>query len=400
MRRRLTWILFIAANSLLAQSYVNLRGKVFDQKSKQPLPLATISIKNFSLGTRTNNAGEFELYIPADLKNDTLLVSYIGHETFKEKISDFMDSKIIFLEETSIQLNDVTVTADGARKLVEQALRAIPLVFPTQSYLIKGFHRSWEKMESDSGSYPGTLIEAAVTVYDQGYLPKKNGKRPKEEIYLNEIRRSCLGSGWDYSGNGLRDLFNRNLVKYCRATAFIFLKSFLEFPNNLIYEWEGTTKMDDEDMAIVRVEIPNAQKFPVYYKIYISEMDNAILRFDVVGQKNNIDYSIGPWHTDNLFETYIFKRFQKRPYLSYCKIQYTIKKLDPMRKRILRTENYYREFQVNNVVTQDVEERRKALATRKAKEKSLALQSNAYNEDFWKSYNMILENPLDKEIVK
>jgi len=71
-----------------------------------------------------------------------------------------------------------------------------------------------------------------------------------------------------------------------------------------------------------------------------------------------------------------------------------------MRKKIIRTENYHREFQVNNVVTKDVEEKRKMLVTRKATEKSLALQSNVYNEAFWESYNMVLENPLDKEIIE
>ena len=118
------------------------------------------------------------------------------------------------------------------------------------------------------------------------------------------------------------------------------------------------------------------------------------------GSKDEIDYSKGPWHTETLFETYIFKRYRQKPFLNYCKIQYTIKKLDQKKKKVLRVEDYYRELHVNNVVTTGVEEKRKSLSSKKAKDVSLALHSKVYNETFWKNYNMILENPINIEIVK
>jgi hypothetical protein len=401
MKSRFALFILILPTISFSQESLALKGKALDEKLKLPLPLAIVSVKNSSIGTMTNEAGEFELHVPAELKNDTLTISYLGYNTFRDRVSNFKDYKVIFLVEEPTHLKEITVTSDGARKLVELALKAIPRVCPNTPYLMEGFHRSWEKMETDSGSYPGTLIEAAVTIYDPGYLSKKNGDHGKEEIYLNEVRRSLLMKGWDYgSGNGFRYLLNKNLVRYNRAMAFVFLKSFFDFPNNLIYEWAGTTKMDGEDLSIIRVEIPNARKFPAYYEVYISETDNAILRFDVFGEKTEIDYSIGPWHTDKLIETYIFKRYQCKPYLSYSKTQYTIKRLDQKQKKVLRTEDYFREFQVNNIVIDEVEGKRKALASQKSKEVSLALQAKSYNESFWKSYNVILDNPLDKEIVK
>ena len=174
----------------------------------------------------------------------------------------------------------------------------------------------------------------------------------------------------------------------------------MDFPNNLIYKWEGTTEINDESLSIVKIEIPNAKKFPAFYRIYISEEDHAILRFDLCGLKKEIDYTLGPWHTESINETYIFKRYENKPYLSYAKIQYTIKNLDPIKKKVLRTEDYYRELLVNNVIITNVEERRKSLSGQKSKEVSLGLQAKKYNEAFWKNYNVIRDNPLDKEIIQ
>ena len=45
----------------------------------EPLPFATIALKNKGKGTVSNNNGEFGLKITPDLFNDTLSVSYLGY---------------------------------------------------------------------------------------------------------------------------------------------------------------------------------------------------------------------------------------------------------------------------------------------------------------------------------
>ncbi len=403
MKATVLWLFLITTNTVVAQTYFEVSGKVIDLHTRAALPYANITIKNSSLGTVSNELGEFDFFIPIDLKNDTLLISYIGYETFRDKVSSLNEIKEFYLTESPIVLSDVTVSSDGARKLVEDAMNAIPLLYPTVPYLMEGFHRSWEIVDfTDSITYPGTLIEAAVTVYDPGYVSKRSGNTNKEEIYVNEIRRSAIMEGWNYgSGNALTSLLDKNLVKYNRETAFIFLQSFLKFPNDLIYEWVGFSKINDENVSVISIEIPNAQRFPAFYKVYVSEEDHAILQFELFGEKKEIEYTLGPWHIEQLNFKYIFKRYEKKIYLSYIKQQYTIKNLDQAKKRIIRTENYSREFLVNKITTLDVEDRRKSLAPLKAaRGASLATQTKVYNEAFWKNYNLILENPLDKKLIK
>ena len=54
----------------------SIEGHVYDNETKQPIPLATVIIKNTNFGVYTTEDGEF--YINTALSNDTLLISYIG----------------------------------------------------------------------------------------------------------------------------------------------------------------------------------------------------------------------------------------------------------------------------------------------------------------------------------
>ena len=56
-----------------------ITGIIIDEETFEPLPFATIGLKNKGKGTVTNNNGEFGLKITPDLFNDTLSVSYLGY---------------------------------------------------------------------------------------------------------------------------------------------------------------------------------------------------------------------------------------------------------------------------------------------------------------------------------
>jgi hypothetical protein len=342
--------------------------------------------------------GEFDFFVPSVFKNDTLVISYVGYKTFKKTVTGSITLSIFSLEEEAVVLNEVVVSSDGAKRLVEDALKSIPLIYPTQPYLLEGFHRSWEKIDfTDSITYPGTLIESAITIYDPGYGQKKESPKSAEETYLTEVRRSAIMDGWDYGGNMLKQLLQQNLLRHNKATT-LFVKSFLDFPNSFSYEWEGSTKINNENISIVKVEIPNNRNIPAYFRIYISENDKAILKFELHGGQKEIDFTKYDWHTDNVNATYIFKRYMGKPYLSYCIFEYTIKKLDLIKKKVVRTEDYFKELLVNNVIDTDVEEKRKALGPA-SKGNSLAMQAKPYNQAFWENFNLIKENPVDTKII-
>lgn len=389
---------FLASTCYCQDDFIKVSGKIIDNRTKEPLAYANVSISKSSIGTVSNSIGEFDFFIPYAFKDDTLIISYVGYTTLKQSVSVSASVKNFNLDEVAVVLNEVVVSSDGAKKLIEEAFRAIPVAYQTQPYLLEGFHRSWEKIYfTDSITYPGTLIESAVTIYDPGYDQKKESPKYAEEIYLNEVRRSAIMEGWNYDGNWLRQLLQQNLLRHNKVN-ILFVKSFLDFPNTLIYEWSSTTKIDGENINIVTVEIPNNRKFPAIFTIYISEEDNAILRFDLKGSQKEMDFSQYDWHTENISATYIFKRYLGKPYLSYAKMQYTIKKLDLVKKRVVRTEDYFKELLVNKIIDTNVEAARKSLGL-VSKANSLALQAKPYNQIFWEKFNLIKENPIDNEII-
>jgi hypothetical protein len=58
-----------------------LKGAVADAESGEALPFASIMVLNQNLGTTADMTGHFSLKLPEDLRNDTLVVSYIGYNT-------------------------------------------------------------------------------------------------------------------------------------------------------------------------------------------------------------------------------------------------------------------------------------------------------------------------------
>ncbi|NOT77352.1 MAG: hypothetical protein HOP08_20725 [Cyclobacteriaceae bacterium] len=383
-------------NTLKGQDLINISSRVIDKKTRSPLAFANIGIKGESIGTVSNEIGEFDFFLSSQFLNDSLVISFLGYKTFKEKISNLKASKEIGLEELPTLLEEITVSANSAEKIIKDAQKAITDNYPIAPYLMEGFHRSWEKLDSaDVKSYPGTLIEAAVMIYDPGY----DSKKTKEKIYINEVRKSNLNAGWNYSnGNWLSNLLERNLIKYPRNAGWLFIKNFFDFSADMKYSWDGTIQFNGENLSVIKVEVKNSKNFPAVYKIYVSETDHAILRFELSGAKNEIEYSMGEWHTEMMDVTYIFRRYENRVFLQYARNQYKIRKLDVKNRKVLRTEDYFREVLVNDIKLDSVKEIYKLLDDDNMA-RSLALSKKPYDEQFWKNYNVIKANPLNKEVI-
>lgn len=93
---------------------VTVRGKVVDKKGLL-LPGVTVLIKGTTIGTATNNKGEFTLDIP-ERDSVTLVFSFVGMKTHTEVVSELkpdMAPLTITMEEEAETLDDVVVTGYG-----------------------------------------------------------------------------------------------------------------------------------------------------------------------------------------------------------------------------------------------------------------------------------------------
>ena len=100
--------LFITTSFLYSQT---LSGKVFDIKTKQPLMAVSIYFDNTTIGTTTDEFGNFNIEY-SDAIQSNLIISYLGYETVI--VSDYRSKSNITvkLKEALNQLNEVVVYAD------------------------------------------------------------------------------------------------------------------------------------------------------------------------------------------------------------------------------------------------------------------------------------------------
>lgn len=128
-------------------------GRVIDSNTKEPLIGASIMIKGTTIGTVSNDDGNFELSLPNNA--DKLQVSYIGYITQVLPISNSQMN--IYMRENQNSLDEVVVTGYGAQNKAEEALQG-----RIAGVQIRGVSSMKAKLESTP--LPTTQVENQTNV--------------------------------------------------------------------------------------------------------------------------------------------------------------------------------------------------------------------------------------------
>ena len=102
----------IITHSVFAQSTFIVSGKIIDADSKLPMTLASVFAENTTIGTATDAAGNFKLYLPHGGYN--LVVTYTGYNTEIKRISTAGDNDnniVIEIKQQQKDMADVVVKA-------------------------------------------------------------------------------------------------------------------------------------------------------------------------------------------------------------------------------------------------------------------------------------------------
>jgi hypothetical protein len=97
-----------------------ISGFVFDKKSKESLPYATIKLLNTESYTIANEDGKFEFVIKQNMKVDSLEIRFMGFQTKRVAISEIKNDKFIYLSPNVASLNEVYVTNKKGNKKKKQ----------------------------------------------------------------------------------------------------------------------------------------------------------------------------------------------------------------------------------------------------------------------------------------
>lgn len=143
-----------------------LRGRVMDSRSGKPLPYATLALFGTSLGSITNQSGEFSFKIPTDLKDPMLVVSFMGYKNLLLPISyPLVDAHVIRLEKDVISLQEVIIRYTDPVLLVAEAIRRIPENYLDDHSTMTAFYRESVKRNDHCMVYSEAVLDVAKGPY-------------------------------------------------------------------------------------------------------------------------------------------------------------------------------------------------------------------------------------------
>src|SRR5664279_15913 len=158
-----------------------IRGKVIDSKTSEPVPYATVRLKNSKFGVISNAEGDFRILNNPRFQSDSLIVSCIGFHSLSVAFSVLKTSGMNNLKivPNIYSLNEVRVTARKRRLspeiIIDRALRNIKKNNPAIPFSYVSYYRDYQK---DSSNYLN-LNEAIIQTLDKGfaYAPDSNRYR-------------------------------------------------------------------------------------------------------------------------------------------------------------------------------------------------------------------------------
>lgn len=130
MSLRFSWLLatlLLPASSLLAQEVLRVEGQVTSTQG-EPLPYATIAIQGMKRGAVADEAGKYQLQLPAG--SYTLIVSAMGYQKSQQALSlqgDSIHHRTFRLQPRHRELQAVEVIGRGLGRLRQSAFNAVSL---------------------------------------------------------------------------------------------------------------------------------------------------------------------------------------------------------------------------------------------------------------------------------
>ncbi|MBU2939630.1 carboxypeptidase-like regulatory domain-containing protein [Lacinutrix sp. C3R15] len=436
-----------------------LKNTVLDTLDSFPIASASVYIKNTTIGTVTNIDGNFVLQVPKKHENDTLVISSIGYSTFKTPIQDFNAEVAIFLSEEQASLDEVVLIAEARPKtgneIVVKAIEKLERNLPDSSYIQKGFLRHKERNKNEFK----WLIESAITVYDSGFVSSStehlkinvdqvrksydlrdvdsifsyaayknqnsNKKLKPKDISRRSVTKDQLVKAikWnDTRVNGLENLFQGklNLLRNANNSKALFGDDILN-----THQFKLDTILVDNERKLYKIKIEGAKEFVgldtkgifnegykaegwlyIYYDNYaIKKVEyNLVAASDAQKVRSKRLFDTQTNHKlvityieyqDKMYPNYIY---YETPKLVNVGLKPTSKISKEEEARYNKEERYY--YTVQEILFSEIILNKDEIATmQNQKWDPDIFAPKPYNNEFWKSYNVLLESEEDEQLI-
>lgn len=370
---------------------LTIYGKIVDQDSNEPVSYASISIIGKQYGTVSNELGEFTFTIKIDktLSNDTILIAMLGYADFKYPLIEWEQYKLVQLKSSTFMLDEVVVYSSiNAQDIMSKVVDNIESNYPSSPYNVTAFFRTTQK---ENGKIVN-LIEAALTMYDDGY---KIGSE-EEIVKLDQIRGTSTKEeiGHDRE-NKLKVLLVNNNVKYRSK------KRKILFDKSLPYQLDSAILSNNN---MVYVIVLGNKPFRTF-KFFVDATNFSILRIEI-----NEDHTVSDknppyvWRTSDdvsvrtlKYQVVVdFRKYQGKLYLNYISRIHLLQDFNVKTNTEVKQTQQISELVVNSI---EVDHPKKIPKSDVMSAFTLNKQIGTYNADFWKNYNVIKLLPVESDVM-
>ena len=139
------------------------KGVIVDGKTKKALEYASISVSNSNISTISNLEGVFTVKVPKALKNENVIITYLGYQNKMIPLSSFDGELSISMEESFEALPDVNLVEANPKSVLKKLIERRTTNSYTDPIIVNAFYRESIKKRRTYAS----LSEAVIDVYKQ-----------------------------------------------------------------------------------------------------------------------------------------------------------------------------------------------------------------------------------------
>ena len=299
---RQSFIVFLIIFPLAVYSQQAYRGTVYDIKTRDPVPFATIRLIGKEVGMIANEDGKYYLRTDVFLKTDTVMISCVGYTSRKIPVRVLKDSSNIGLKPMIYDLKEVNIVAKGQPDYLYRLFYdACQKYRKTDEKL---FTKAYFSFLSECNYEPLEIIEAycnaSVSTGDGiSQLTPKNGRigltlRNFWSLNTTDIIRHLLPftngghytiplSAGNLSYHHFKQLYYVNLVKHSGGGINENYVLRLVPKSDSIRLFESTVYLNENDNTIDRIDysVKNIDFYYLRAQVHGDRVDSVNLAWSV-----------------------------------------------------------------------------------------------------------------------
>jgi CarboxypepD_reg-like domain len=389
MKKQMLSLLLFLYTIVSHTQITTLQGKIVDETTQKGIPYANIGIPKYSIGTTSNELGDFIIKIASEHTQDTLVFSSIGYTSFKTTVSQMMNvesNKKITLKPNDIKLKEVVIKAFNGKKLIDMFLKKRFENYGTDPVMMQVFCRETMK-ERDTERYftqsEGILemYKASVKYEDDHVRMIKGRKKPLSNVHNRQAIPQIVNGP---TTGIILDIVKNSRHFLLQNRQFHFVFSGYESINDHVAYVVDFTPRDSTIRVLYNTD------FDFYKgKIYLDTATFAMMRADFVLSVRGVrvanillENNESPLVLVNRTFIVNYSEFNQKWYFNSAKIenQYTHGKA-----KLQLT------HKIENVVTQMTTQNVKKFSRKDDIQDNDSLEDSVevFNDAFWDDYNFI-----------